>query len=234
MSKENCAKIKLLKLWEILNRESDAAHPLSAKEIIEKLRTYGISCDGQTLCNDVKTLNRYGYEVLCNPEGDGGGYYINAHCFEISELRILIDAVQAAGFIPQKKTEELQCKLAGFAGTYKTRLLLRNVVGQNGSKHINEHIYYSVNELDEAIRTGKQVSFLYFDCSPDGEHIYRKNGERYTVNPLAVTYADDGYGLICYHDGETDTVNYRIDRMEWVKTEDTDIKGSACLRERHK
>ena len=68
MKKENGTKIKLLKLLEILERESDEDNSLSTTGIIEKLAEKGISCDRNTVYRDINKLNESGYEILCDKE----------------------------------------------------------------------------------------------------------------------------------------------------------------------
>lgn len=57
-------KIKLLVLYDILQRETDEEHPLSTDVLVEKLRQRGINAAGKSVVADVKTLNDWGYEVL--------------------------------------------------------------------------------------------------------------------------------------------------------------------------
>ena len=64
MQQNNYQKIKLLKLMEILQRETDEEHPLKTAELCERLRAMSITCDPRTLGRDVKLLNQQGYEVL--------------------------------------------------------------------------------------------------------------------------------------------------------------------------
>lgn len=107
MPKTNFTKIKLLKLWEILSVGSDEDHPLSTSEIIDKLKSQGVECDRKTLYEDIRTLNEYGYEVLCEKGQRSNRYCVVDRSFDVPELHILMDAVQAAGFITEKKTAEL-------------------------------------------------------------------------------------------------------------------------------
>ena len=44
-----------------------------------------------------------------------------------------------------------------------------------------------------AIENNKKVSFEYFDFNSKHERVYRRNGKRYFVNPLATIYDDDNY-----------------------------------------
>ena len=61
---ENRQKIKLLKLIELLRQETDELHPLSTKEICNRLGAMGISCERRTLTKDIAFLNEQGYEVM--------------------------------------------------------------------------------------------------------------------------------------------------------------------------
>jgi hypothetical protein len=53
---ENMHKIKLLKLYEFLRRETDENHPISRAELCRKLNEMGISSNVRTLCPDIKVL----------------------------------------------------------------------------------------------------------------------------------------------------------------------------------
>lgn len=140
-------------------------------------------------------------------------YYIVDRSFDIPELRILIDAVQAASFISPKKTEELTGKIAALGGSYRADILKKNIVEFNTTKHNNEHIYYSVNSIEDAILSGKKIKFQYFDLTENQERKFRKNGEKYLVNPVAMVFSNDNYYLIGYHDNHDGVTTYRIDRM---------------------
>lgn len=213
MGKENFSKIKLLKIWEILKQESDENRPLTTGQIIQRLADNGITCDRRTLYADIATLNSFGYEVVTQKGQHSNSYYIVDRRFDIPELRILIDAVQAASFISPKKTEELTDKIAALGGSYRADILKKNIVEFNTTKHSNEHIYYTVNKIEDAILAEKKIAFQYFDLNDRHERVFRKNGEKYTANPVAMIFSNDNYYLICYHDNHDNIVTYRIDRM---------------------
>ena len=227
MGKENFSKIKLLRIWEILKQDSDENNPLTTNQIIEKLSESGIICDRRTLYQDISTLNSYGYEVICKKGQHSNGYYVIDRSFDVPELRILIDAVQAASFISPKKTAELTDKIAALGGSYRADILKKNIVEFNTTKHNNEHIYYSVNAIEDAILAGKKISFQYFDLNESHERVFRKNGEKYLVNPVAMVFSNDNYYLICYHDNHDGITTYRIDRMLNVSVSDQEINKAA-------
>ena len=107
MAQENWQKYKLLKLLELLRQETDEQNPLPTSAICNRLVEMGISCERRTLTKDIAVLNELGYEVMWNWVGKEKGYYIEDRSFSVPELKILIDAVQAASFITDKKTAEL-------------------------------------------------------------------------------------------------------------------------------
>lgn len=225
---DNVRKVKLLKIWEILSRETDEDHPMSTQDIIKRLGAVGIPCERRTLYADVKTLNEFGYEILCN-RGTRNEYFVTDRTFNISELQILIDAVQAASFVTEKKTAELIDKIASLGGNQKADVLKGNIVQFGTIKGKNESIYYSVSEITQAINNKKKISFNYFNYDVGHVRKYRMRksnpSERklYVVNPVATVFHDDKYYLFCYNDFHGNIVQYRVDRMENVNMLEADI-----------
>ena len=140
MDKENVKRVRLLRIWEILKQESDDNHPIPTTILLSKLKEGGIECDRRTLYNDIKALNEFGYEVMCNRAATNE-YYVVDREFDIPEIRILMDAVQAASFITEKKTKELVDKIARLAGSRTGEVLKQNIVDFNSTKGTNERTY---------------------------------------------------------------------------------------------
>ena len=136
--------------------------------------------------------------------------------FSNPEVHILMDAVQAASFITEKKTAELVDKIAHLAGSQKAAVLKKNIVQFNTAKSDNESIYYSVSEIVTAINNRQKILFRYFDYDSNHERVYRRDGHRYVVSPFATIFADGHYYLVIYDDRHNKMVHYRIDRMENV------------------
>ena len=210
-------KVKLLKLMELLRENSDGEHPLKTNELCAMLGEAGISCDRRTLSKDIAVLNDCGYEILSTMQGHDKAYYIADRSFSLAELKILIDAVQAASFISESKTKNLIDKIAALGNNHRAELLRGSMVCFNSRKHSNEQIYYSVESLEEALRKRKKVSFVYFDLNENREKVYRREKSRYIVDPVALVYNEDNYYLMCFSAKHNDVVNYRVDRMEQVR-----------------
>ena len=227
MANDNCQKIKLLKLIELLRQETDEMHPMPTNEICRRLGEMGISCERRTLAKDIALLNDQGFEVMWAWVGKEKGYYIEDRSFSIPEIKILMDAVQAAGFITEKKTEDLIGKIADLAGSHRAEVLKSNLVCFNTRKHSNEAIYYNVGFLEVAIQQNKKVIFYYYDLDENGEKIYRREKHHYVVEPVALVFNEDNYYLISYSSRHDGTANYRVDRMEAVEVIEEDICEKA-------
>lgn len=228
VEQENRQKIKLVRLLEILQRESDELHPLRKEQICARLAEYGISCNQKTLARDVALLNQNGFEIMHAMDGHEKVYYIADRSFSVPELKILIDAVEAASFITEKKSAEMIDKIAALGGSTRAHLLTANRVLFNARKHSNESIYYNVNALEDAIAAKACASFRYFDLNEDHVRVYRKDGQRYVVEPLALVYLDDNYYLMCYSSKYQNLCNYRVDRMDHVAMEAEPISEEAA------
>lgn len=227
MTQENWQKYKLLKLLELLRNQTDEQHPLTTSKLCQQLIDMGISCERRTLSKDIALLNDIGYEIMWCWVGKEKGYYIEDRSFSIPELKILIDAVQAANFITDKKTTELIDKIAELGGSHKAEILKSNMVCFNTRKHSNESIYYNVGFLEEAIQQHKKVTFYYYDLNENGEKVYRREHHHYVVEPIALIYNEDNYYLMIYSSLHDNTANYRVDRMEQVEIIDEIISDKA-------
>lgn len=227
MTQDNYRKIKLLKLLDMLRHETDEQHPLSTTQICTKLGNMGIVCDRRTLPRDIATLNDQGYEIMSVMIGHDKCYYVEDRSFSIPELKILIDAVQAASFITDKKTTELVEKIAALGGTHRAEILKSNMVCFNTRKHSNEQIYYNVDTLERAIQNNKKVIFYYYNLDENGNKVYRRDHHHYVVEPIALVFNEDNYYLISYSSRHDGTANYRVDRMEAVEVVEEDICEKA-------
>lgn len=224
---DNWQKIKLLKLLEMLRQDTDEQHPLPTNEICRRLANMDISCDRRTLARDIALLNDQGFEVMWRWVGKEKGYYIEDRSFSVPELKIMIDAIQAASFITEKKTAELIDKIANLGGSHRADILKGNMVCFNTRKHRNESIYYNIGYLEDAIEQQKKVIFRYFDLDENGEKVYRRDGHHYVVEPVSLVFNEDNYYIVVYSSKHDNTANYRVDRMDKVEIIDEPVSEKA-------
>ena len=195
-NKDNLNRIRLLRIWEILNRETDEEHPMGTETLRQKLLEGGIDVHRSTLYEDIKLLNESGYEIMTR-RGRSNQYYVMDRKFSNPEVHILMDAVQAASFITEKKTVELVDKIAHLAGSQKAIVLKKNIVQFNTTKSNNENIYYSVSEIVTAINNRQKILFRYFDYDNNHNRVYRRDGHRYAVSPFATIFSTERRTVCC-------------------------------------
>lgn len=229
MIKDNKQKIKLLQLNEMLRQESDPEHPLRTVVICDKLKALGITCDRRTLSKDIKVLREFGFDVKDKMIGHEKGYYVDRRGFSVAELKIMIDAIQAASFVTKDKTDDLVYRIAAMGGTRKGDILKSNIVCFNTRKHTNEEIYSNVEVLEKALQAKTQASFFYFDLNEKGERVYRKEKKRYVVEPMVLIFNEDNYYLMCFSSKFDGITNYRVDRMEDVQVEKEPVTAGAII-----
>lgn len=216
MSNKGQTKLKLLYIKDYLEHHSDEEHPVSAQTLQTMLSNHGIECERKSIYSDIQTLEDYGMEILRvrTPEN---GYYLGSREFEEPQLRLLIDAVQAANFITEKKTKELIKKIACLCSEETGKRLTKQVYIENRVKCTNEEIYYSIDVLNRAVQLGKKVSFVY--CKrvvAENSRTAKLSEKTHIVSPYALIWSSDHYYLICNNQKYDNLMHVRIDRMKKV------------------
>ncbi len=234
MAQNKPQKIKLLTLMDYLQRETDSQHPVSRQELCKTLNALGIPSNPRTLSLDIEVLNGAGYEIMETQIGREKYYYIEERKFSIPELKVIIDALEAASFVTEKKTAELVEKVAALGGSHQAELLKENMVCFNTRKHTNESILYTVDSIEDAIIRRKKIAFNYFHLNEKAERVYvtASNGDkkRYYVEPVALIFNEDNYYLMAYSSRHPDkTASYRIDRMDHVEVVEESVLSDEAI-----
>jgi predicted DNA-binding transcriptional regulator YafY len=231
---ENRQKIKLIKLYELLRKETDEDHPISRVELCRRLNEMNISSNVRTLSEDIKVLTDNGFEIESFLKDKEKYFYVPEHELTIPEIKILIDALQAATFVTEKKTAELVEKVAALGGSHKAELLKENMICFNTRKHTNEAILYTVDGIEDAIIRRKKIAFNYFHLNEKAERVYVTTGtgekKRYYVEPVALIFNEDNYYLMAYSSKHPDsTASYRIDRIDHLEVVEESVMSEATI-----
>lgn len=216
------SKLRLLYIRDILSEYSDEEHPLNSTDIISLLESkYGISCERKTVYDCIEALSDYGYDII--KAGTKKGFFMASREFELPEIRVLIDAVQSADFISPKKSKALLEKLGKCASKYQFSKIEKQVYIENRNKRNNESLFYTINELHDAIILKKQVDIIYRKrkISDDIKPHYEEKQLR--INPYCLIWSDDHYYLVGNHEKYDNLIHLRIDRIKSV--EQTDIRA---------
>lgn len=194
MEKEYATRIKLLKIWEILTHYSSEDKPISSTDILLKLEETGISCDRRTLYGDIELLSSCGYPVK-TVRSKTNLYYTDSAKFSVTELKALVDAVEADKNIPLSQTKKLIKKLCLNAETeYETI--------ENGKhkpmfcqKAIDTSLFENLAVIDEAIGKNKKITFNTFSYNLKKQKVADKT--TLTLSPRLVLLHEGYYYLVC-------------------------------------
>ncbi len=229
-------KIKLIKLYELLRRETDSEHPISRRVLCQRLIDMGISSNVRTLSKDLAVLNSNGFEIMSFLKDKERFYYVADHTLSLPEIKIIIDAIQAASFVTDKKTAELVEKVAALGGSHKAELLKKNMIRFNTRKHTNEAVLYTVDGIEDAIIRKKKIAFNYFHLNENAERefVLTDTGriKRYYLEPVALIFNEDNYYLMAYNKKHPNTTaSYRIDRIDHLEVvEESFLSDEALAR----
>lgn len=221
MPKSENQRAKLLYLAKIFSERTDEEHPLTREEIMTALGEYGVDIERKTLYSDIETLRESGMDIILDKSSPRhSAYYLAGREFELPELQLLTNAVACSKFITERKSKRLIEKLSRLVSVHQGAKLRREVIVSDKVKAKNEHIYYNVDILQEAIAKKKKIRFRYFYYDCNKKKVYRDDRNDYVVSPLCLTWKDEQYYCTGYYERREAISNFRIDKMENVRITD--------------
>ena len=218
-------KLKMLYLMKIFYEETDDSNFLTLKEIIRKLEEYGVMADRKTLYVDFNELRSFGVDIIMEKIGRNSYYHIGSRNFELPELKLLVDAVQSAKGLTDKKSGELIKKLEGMVSKYEAKQLNRQVFIAGRVKTMNESVYYNIDAIHDAISTDRQIKFKYFKWDLQKKMKLRKEGDWFQVSPWVLIWDNEYYYLIAYDAENNKIKHYRVDKMLKISIVDEKREG---------
>ncbi len=204
-------KKRLVIIMNYLKENSNEQHKVNSEEIMNYLnKEYGITSNRKTIYSDIQSLISLGFNI----EKGYHGFFWDDNIFDVTELRILTDAIRSAGFLSLKKTQMMIDKIGDLCNKYDRQLV------KEGSylnvKTDNEQVLYNIYTILKAINGKQAITFSYFDIGIDKEKIFRDHD--YNVFPLDLLVNHGRYYMVCYSEKYDSLSNYRVDKMEKVET----------------
>lgn len=225
----NDTKLRTLRVMQILHERTDEGHILNAAEIGQILQQeYDMKADRRTIYAEIEILQNFGLEIM-QKKGKTPGYYMSYRQFELPELKLLVDTVQAAKFLTEKKSRELIRKLETLCSRYEAQQLSRQVTIINRPKTQNETIYYNVDQIHTAIHENRKITFQYGNWTPKKEMRLKHGGAFYEVSPWALTWDDENYYLVAYEEKSDMLKHYRVDKMQNMSMQKEFRQGKECF-----
>lgn len=216
-------KIKLLFLHDIFSRQTDKDHVYSANELCDLLMDYGINCERKSIYSDIEALEEYGMDIV-NVRSPKRGYYLKDRKFDIAEVRLLIDAVQAAKFISSRKTKALIYKIGSLLSEFQEEELREQIYVDSTFKSEKEDLYDIIKILDTAIKKSKQVQVTYSKRKLENRYLKTMEGKVFLINPYSLLWSNDHYYLVCNNDKYNNLMHLRLDRISEIVPLDTASK----------
>ena len=187
-------------------------HQAGGDDLIKLLEKQGITCERKSIYSDIKALNSINIPVV-SASVPKKGFYLAARKFEPAEIRLLIDAVNSAGFITPKKTADLTEKLNNLLSVYQSEELASQVYCEQANKCNNEEIYHTINVLDSAIKNCEKVKFQHRTRKIDKEKRKSYTTKTFIVSPYGLVWKNDNYYLICNKESHNNLISMRLDRI---------------------
>ena len=131
-------KATILYVLDILKRKTDELHPLTSFQLINEIyemSNHEITVERKAIYRDIQTLIDYGHDILQIRDNNVRGYYYANSDFEVAEIRLLMDAVEASSSISHKKTKQLIQKLS-------------KLVNEHNEKDLQWQINYTSNKSE--------------------------------------------------------------------------------------
>ena len=215
-------KLALLRILQILEKYSDFDHPLTQDAILAYLeRDYGIVLEHKAVSKNLSLLQEAGIEIEMR---NRKGVYLAARRLENSELQLLIDSVMCSKYIPQSNAMQIVDALKNMGNIYFKPALL--TVQNVGAVHRSpsKEIFYTIENLSEAIAQDRKVRFIYNQYGLD-KKLHPKWDKPKCVNPYKLVANGGFYYLIANVDAYDNLAHFRVDKITDITVTDQPRKN---------
>ena len=211
-------------ILDVLQRYSDADHPLTQQVIIRILKNdYGVEkIDRRSVKANVLSLVDMGYDIAME---EGEGYYLISREFEDAELRLLIDSVLFSKTVSDAYAKKLIDKLKSFGNIYFDMRVSHVKPTPTMNRTDNKQVLFNVSSIDEAIEKKKKISFHYSKYGLDFK--MHDTGKHYVANPYQMVASSGHYYLLGNLDKYDDVAYWRLDKMTNVILIDEQVKPQS-------
>ncbi len=210
---DNCAKLRPWILAKILYERTDYDHSLTTAQLMKILeKEYNMPTHRTTIGPDIEMLQSLGMNIQL-VKSTQNKYNVLDRYFLDSELKLLIDAVASARFIPASQSKKLVEKISAMAGQNAAERMIRNVSVERRIKGSNKKILNIVDVINAAITQKKQISFQYFEYNARKDRKPRYDGYLYKFSPWRLVWNGDYYYVVGWYEKYEHVTNWRVDRM---------------------
>lgn len=240
--KETGKALLIVRIIQILRRESDEDHPLSQQRILELLdERYGMTVDRKSVRRNLQRLQDAGFPLCCREaertmHGRKGSMSLDwywKHLVSGADADALADALRFSP-LPPLRVRQLLEKLRQLPSRHvrADAVQARNVPRQDASE-LAERLRPAAELLTRAVAEKKKIRCTMDHYEADGKWHHDRTGageERiFKINPYALFAAGGRYFLLGNLDGEEAVRLYRVSRMSGLELTDEAARPQRSL-----
>lgn len=218
----NATQERILLLLQWLQEETNPQHPISSVEILRRWEERDLPTDRRSVYNDIQILRKMGYK-LHSARSASNAYWMESNRFQknkyftISEIGMLLDAVQSCRCISQDDTDILIHKLLWMVSKEERDALQRPVLTDHAYKENGKELGDKLSILFQAITQKKKILFhqQYYSYKT----AFRKSSARKAIllSPYYIHYDREHYNVIGWCDEHSEIRFYRVDRITGIQ-----------------
>ena len=191
-------------ILDILKKETDSKHRLTAAELSLRLMKEGIKAERRSIYRAVRALQQQGESIVTTRRG----YYYDRIADE-DLLFALSAAVTAASFLTEERRTAVLSALSQRFEKEAAALLLARAETLEGTPRKDDSLFLSLSTLSRAIDSRLQVSFLLQEAPDD----------RLRASPYALVNRGDSWLLLCALSREDSLSCIPVEDLREVRTE---------------
>ena len=241
----NATQERILLLLHWLQEETNPQHPISTVEILLRWEEQDLPTDRRSVYNDIKVLKKMGYKIH-SARSASNSYWMESDRFQkskyftISEISMLLDAIQSCRCISQDDTEVLIHKLLWMISKEERDALERPVFTDYAYKESGKELGDKLTILFQAITQRKKILFhqQYYSFHPE---IQKCSVRKITIlSPYYIHYDREHYHVVGWSEDHGAIRSYRVDRITGIQITkqksrkrpsgfDPDISGNSLV-----
>lgn len=219
-NKDSLSYIKFIAFIDIVIKNSDEKHPLTVKEIQNKLYelTYEFNMDHRQMKKFADYYNEF-YEddvIIVGKEGRNLFFYYNSSTLDTMEAKAILDLVYSSDFFTQNTKENYKKRIQDMFSIHY-QAYFNKVLNPKIEKNQNDEVFYTELEvITQAIKEHKKIKFLYEKPTLSGH-----TSKEQILAPIDTVFSNNVYYLLCQGSRNSeDCIPYRMDYISHVQIVD--------------
>ena len=206
-------KATILCIYEILKNYSDENHILSADEIGSKLKKiYAVDMERRAVYRNIDALRSMGIEIE-GYQDNHRGYYLLDRQFELSEVRLLCDAIASSALIQEDVGKKMIKKLIETQSIFQGRMLQKTMFVKSGQDIFNRQLFYNIDTLNAAISQGCKVRAEIMEYGFTNK-LEERADSPIVFGPYITMWVEGNYYILAKRENKEEPEHFRIDMLK--------------------